>query len=106
MKGFKKIQADKEASKKQKAITKQWQLFATISGRDAYKDLMEYIDLQRELYRQYAEDMQMPSPTGKGMVHIDKDTAAILLQNSRGLRIIQTYIRNRVDTDVAPIKKN
>lgn len=93
--------AREEFSRTQKAIAAQWQNFATTVGKDAYEDLMNYIDSQREMYRKYGEEMVMPSPTGQGMVPIDLQTAAILLQNSRGLSIVKTYIQSRVDMDVA-----
>lgn len=90
--------ARKESLDKQQRITKQWQLFAA-QYPEAYNDLMSYIDSQRELYRKYAEERAMPHPNPlEGVVPIDNETISALLQNSRGMSIIQTYIRNRVDT--------
>lgn len=89
----------------QNKIRSQWVNFATKTGREAYKDLLEYCDAQRELYRQYAEERQMPGPDGK-MYFIDSETAAALLQNSRGVNIVRTYIKSRVDADVAPTNQS
>lgn len=88
-------------AKKQARITKQWRNFATGVGRDAYKDLMQYIDDMSAMYVKYAEDRAMPHPNGSGVVPIDNETIGALLQNKRGMSIIQTYIRNRVESDVA-----
>lgn len=100
-------QAVKDANALQRKITKQWNQFATITGREAYQDLMSYIDSQRDMYRQYGEELQMPSPDGKGKVPITPETAGILLQSSRGMNIVKTYIDSRVNTvDVAQSKKS
>lgn len=99
--------ADKEKARelenqKQAKITKQWKNFAKSNGREAYRDLMEYIDSMGGMYIKYAEDRAMPHPQGNGkVVMIDNETIGALLQNKRGMSIIQTYIRNRVESDVA-----
>lgn len=96
-----------EAAELQTKISKQWQAFANTTGREAYEDLMKYIDGQREMFRKYAEDRAMPHPNVNmnTVVPIDNETIAALLQNSRGLNIVRTYISNRVNTnDVAPTK--
>ena len=104
----KKAKARKEGQALQAKITQQWAAFANVTGREAYEDLMKYIDGQREMFRKYAEERAMPHPNphaeGK-MVPLDNETVAALLQNSRGLNIVRTYIVNRVNTDdVAPTK--
>jgi hypothetical protein len=67
---------------------------------------MQYIDSHREMYRKYAEERMMPHPNPDvGQVAIDSETCAALLQNSRGLHIIKTYLESRVDTQVAPTSK-
>lgn len=104
----KKAAARKESSDLQTRITQQWQAFATTTGREAYEDLMKYIDGQRDMFRQYAEERQMPHPnphTPGAKLPLDNETVAALLQNSRGLNIVRTYISNRVnESDVAPTK--
>lgn len=94
------------AQKKQTKINEQWAKFAKTLGREAYEDLIGYIDGQRDMFRKYAEERQMPHPNPQqGMVPLDNETVAALLQNSRGLNIVRTYIVNRVNTsDVAPTK--
>jgi hypothetical protein len=94
-------------TKLQAKITKQWQTFATTFGREAYDDLMKYIDSQRELYRQYGEDMAMPHPLKSDeKVSINAETISALLQNGRGMHIIKTYITNRANAgDVVQPKK-
>lgn len=99
-----------EFNARQRKVTKQWQTFANGTGKIAYQDLMAFIDDTREMYRKYAEERAMPHPDPQkamagAVVAIDNDTVAALLQNSRGLSIVQTYIRNRIDTDVAQPKK-
>lgn len=90
----------------QNKITKEWQNFAATHGKAAFEDLMAYIDGQREMFRKYAEERAMPHPNGEGQVPLDNETVAALLQNSRGLNIVRTYITNRVNaSDVAPTKK-
>lgn len=98
-------QAREDYSKLQGKIMKQWQNFAKATGREAYEDLMQYIDSQRDMLIHFAEELEMPSPDGKGMVSIPQETAATFLQTTRGLRIVKTYIQNRVDTDVAQSQK-
>lgn len=96
--------ARSEHAKRQEQITKQWQAFATHNGKQAYEDLMQYIDDQREMFRKYAENQAMPHPNPQKageMVPIDNDMVAALLQNSRGLSIVKTYIASRVDSGVA-----
>jgi len=103
----KKLKARTEASKLQAKVTSQWATFANVTGREAYEDLMKYIDGQREMFRKYAEERGMPHPNPSvgGLVPLDNETVAALLQNSRGLNIVKTYISNRVNTkDVAPTK--
>lgn len=97
-----------QTQKRQVKITKIWQSFAVGAGKEAIKDLFEYIDGQREMYRKYAEDMAMPHPLDpKQSVVLSNDMIAGLLQSSRGLGIVKTYILNRIDSDVAqPIKKS
>lgn len=86
----------------QQKITKQWQNFAKGVGRDAYKDLMDYIDSQQKMYLKYCEDQAMPHPTVKDeIVPLSNDMIASLLQSHRGLGIVKTYIQSRVDSDVA-----
>ena len=91
-----KVQTEAE---KQASIVNQWQAF---SHQLAYQDLIEYIDSMREMYREYAEERAMPHPDpNKGeTVFLDNETTASLLQNSRGLNIVKTYIESRVDSDV------
>lgn len=103
----KKDKARKEYDQLQAKITSQWASFANVTGREAYEDLMKYIDGQREMFRKYAEDRAMPhpNPNAGGVLTLDNETVAALLQNSRGLNIVKTYISNRVNTnDVAPTK--
>ena len=95
-----------EEMKRQKRITQQWKSFATTYGKEAYEDLMEYAEMQREMYRKYGEELTMPNPLGDGIVPIDVNMAAILLQNSRGINIMRTYIHSRVNAeDVVQPKK-
>ena len=82
--------ADKKPN--QEKIVKAWQAFSTT---EAYEDLMKYIDMQREMYRQYAEERAMPHPMGDGVVPLTNEDVAALLQNSRGLNIVRTYIELR-----------
>jgi hypothetical protein len=98
-----KAEARRVGSEKQARITKQWSDF---SRTEAYKDLMEYCDGLKEMYIKYCEDQAMPHPTKTGdVVPLGNDMIASLLQARRGAGMIQTYISNRVDTDVAqPIK--
>lgn len=103
----KKAKARSEASRLQAKVTSQWATFANVTGKEAYADLMQYIESQREMFRKYAEEQAMPHPNVNvgGVVPLDNDTVAALLQNSRGLNIVKTYIVNRVNTtDVAPTK--
>lgn len=87
----------------QNKILEEWKAF---SNTQAYKDLLEYLNSQREMYRQYAEERVMPHPMGEGSVPIDNETVAALLQNSRGLNIVKTYIELRVNpVDVRTINK-
>lgn len=89
-------------AKKQAKIVKQWKAFAATNGREAYADLMEFIDSMKTMYVKYGEERAMPHPVKAGdVVPIDNDTIAALLQNSRGLSIVKTYIQNRVESDVA-----
>lgn len=87
-------------------IRKQWVGFANTHGREAYEDLMKYIDAQREMYRRYAEERAMPNPNDPShLLALDNETVAALLQNSRGLNMIRTYIQGHVNAeDVAPKK--
>lgn len=80
----------------QDKIVKSWKAFSHTAG---YEDLMRYIDDMREMYRKYAEERAMPHPNGKETVPLDNETVAALLQNSRGLNIVKTYIELRVNTD-------
>lgn len=98
----------REASlKKQEQISKIWQAWALGPGKLAIEDLFQYIEQQREMYRRYGENRAMPGPDGKGSYSIDNDTVASLLQNSRGMYIVKTYILNRIDSGVAqPIKQS
>lgn len=103
-----KAKARSEYQKLNDRITSQWATFATSTGKAAYEDLLKYCDDQRAMLIKYAEERQMPHPNPSvgGMVPIDSETCAALLQNSRGINIVRTYIANRVNTnDVAPIKK-
>lgn len=96
-----------ELAKRQARIARQWKAFAATTGKDAYEDLIQYIDDMREMYRKYAEDRAMPHPNPqmKGQViPIENETVAALLQNSRGLNIVRTYLTTRVG-QVAPTKK-
>lgn len=96
-------QARQEHKKLQERIVGQWKDF---SRTDAFQDLMQYIDQQREMYRKYAEERSMPHPNPEmGQVAIDNETVAALLQNSRGLNIVKTYLMSRVDNQVAPTSK-
>ncbi len=98
--------ARQEYQNRYEAIAGQWNAFATGPGKEAYEDLMRYIDSQREMYRKYAEERVMPSPNPtEGVVSIDNEMVSALLQNSRGLSIVKTYLESRVDTQVAPINK-
>lgn len=95
-----------EAQELQAKVTKQWQNFANTTGREAYRDLLAYIDDQREMFRKYAEDRQMPHPNGDGTyITLDNEATASLLQNSRGLNIVRTYLLARVEPQVAQSKK-
>jgi len=90
----------------QEKIVKQWKSFATISGKDAYKDLMEYIDAQMAMYLKYCEDQAMPHPRNtEQVVPLSNDMISTLLQNRRGLGIVKTYIQSRVESDVAQSTK-
>lgn len=90
--------------KNQAKMVQQWKVF---SKQEAYQDLIEYVESQREMFRQYAEDRAMPHPLGEGIVYLDNETVAALLQNSRGLNIVKTYIELRVNaTDVAQSTSN
>ena len=98
--------AREESQKLQQVINRQWIAFSKGSP-EAYQDLLEYVESQREMYRQYAEERAMPHPNPNvgGMVPIDNATVAALLQNSRGVNIVKTYIVNRVNAhDVVPTK--
>lgn len=95
-----------EAAEKQKRIIKQWREFANGYGRDAFQDLLDYSDDLRKMYIQYAEERTMPHPNGSGSVPIDSETVNSLLQNSRGVNIMRTYILSRVNAeDVVQPKK-
>lgn len=99
----------KAQQRRQDQITKAWQAFAMGPGKLAIQDLFEYVENQREMYRKYAENRAMPSPDRStetpALVAIDNETIAALLQNSRGMYIVKTYIANRIHSDVAqPIK--
>lgn len=89
-----------EASKKQALIRKQWQQFASTTGREAFADLMLYMEGQREMLRKYAEERAMPhpNPNTPEVMPLDNETVSALLQNSRGLNIVKTYIEGYVDT--------
>jgi hypothetical protein len=92
------IKANQDSQNIQKKITEQWQTFATSLGKEAYDDLMNYIDNQREMFRKYAENQAIPHPTKFGdVLPLSSDNIAGLLQTSRGLNIIKTYITQRVD---------
>lgn len=98
--------AHKELSEKQRKVVQQWQAFATVHGREAFDDLITYIDDMREMYRGYAENRAMPHPSKPDeYVPIDNETVAALLQNSRGLSIVKTYLTSRVDVQVAQTNK-
>jgi hypothetical protein len=87
----------------QQKIVKAWKAF---SGTEAYSDLLSYIDDTREMYRKYAEERAMPHPMGEGVVPLTNEDVASLLQNSRGLNIVRTYIELRVNSaDVAQSNK-
>lgn len=86
-----KVIGDQDVSEEQKKIVSQWQDF---SRTLAYKDLMSYIDDQRTMLIEMAEERAMPIGNGK-KASIDTETANSLLQNSRGLNIVRTYIRLR-----------
>lgn len=77
---------------KQRQIVSEWGAF---SHTEAYKDLMDYCELQREMLLSYAEEMAMPHPSGKGVVPINGEMSTFLLQNRRGINIVRTYIRLR-----------
>lgn len=97
-----KAEARRVSSEKQARITKQWNTFANEYGREAYEDLMSFCNSVREMYIKYGEDQAMPHPTKAGeVVQLSNDMIASLLQARRGAGMIQTYISNRVDTDVA-----
>ncbi len=101
-----KTEASKAREESQKAnqakyeqIAALWSNFATGIGKIAYDDLMQYIESQREMFRKYAEERVMPHPNPQeGKVPIDNEMVAALLQNSRGLSIVKTYLESRVDT--------
>lgn len=102
-----KAKARSEAQELQAKITQQWRSFSNTHGREAYADLLQYIDGQREMFRKYAEERAMPHPNPSvgGVIPLDSETVSALLQNSRGLNIVRTYIVNRVNADnVAPTK--
>lgn len=88
--------ANKDALDKQTRINQQWKRFATTYGKEAWDDYIAYADDQRAMFMKYAEEMQMPHPSGREMMPIDKDMIAILLQTSRGVNIMRSYITNRV----------
>lgn len=92
------VKAVQQDQKRQEKITDQWKKFASTFGREAYEDLMQYAEQQREMYRQYAEEREMPHPNGNGKIPIDNETVAALLQNSRGVNIMRTYITTRVNS--------
>lgn len=99
-------QARADADAVQKKITKQWQNFSKGTGREAYADLMTYIDSLRAMYLKYAEDQAMPHPIKDGeIVSLSNDMIASLLQASRGCGMVKTYIQSRVDSDVAQSTK-
>jgi hypothetical protein len=88
----------------QDKIVKQWKAF---SNTEAFEDLIQYIDSQREMFRQYSEDMSIPHPKKSDeVISLDSQAIANLLQTSRGLRIVKTYIQSRVDMDVAQPTKS
>jgi hypothetical protein len=95
--------ASDDFQKKQKRLNKQWQDFATGYGKEAYEDFLRYADDQRDMFRKYAEEMTMPHPTKPGEhLTLDANMIAVLLQTSRGVNIMRTYIANRVNLrDVA-----
>lgn len=86
-------------AKKNEKIQEQW---AGFSRTDAYEDLMQYIDGLKDMYMKYCEEQAMPHPAKPDdVVPLGNDMIASLLQARRGCGMVQTYIRNRVDTDVA-----
>lgn len=99
--------AHKELTERQRKVVQQWQAFANTHGREAYNDLIMYIDDLREMYRQYAENRSMPHPSDPTKsIPLDNETVASLLQNSRGLSIVKTYLTSRVDAQVVQTKSN
>lgn len=95
-----------EADALQKKITKQWQNFASMTGREAFADLIQYIDNLRAMYIKYGEDQAMPHPMKEGeIVPLTSDMIAGLLQSSRGCGMVRTYILSRVGSDVAQSTK-
>jgi len=93
---------------KQRRINDQWKKFATTFGREAYEDLMEYADAQREMFRKYGEDMAMPHPKQPNeVIPLNEKTIASLLQTGRGINIMKTYITTRANvSDVAQPTKS
>lgn len=97
-----KEKARNEAVEKQKQITAQWKGIASTYPQ-AYEDLLAYLDNLRNMYINCGEERSM---TVSGInTPIDDHTIAALLQGARVCGIVSTYIKNRVDSDVAqPIK--
>lgn len=80
-----------EETARQKTINSEWEMF---SKTHAYKDLIDYMESQKAMLLNYAENLQMPGPDGK-MVMIDGPISNLLLQNRRGVNIVSTYIKLR-----------
>lgn len=78
--------------KKTQLILTEW---ATFSKTTAFKELMQYMDDNRQLLHDYAEERVMPSPIDGKKIAIDSETSNSLLQNARGINIVRTYIRLR-----------
>lgn len=99
--------AREDFAKQQARITKSWQMFyATPGGKAALDDLFAYINNQKEMYYRYGEDLAMPHPNPtQGLMPIDLQMAGSLLQSSRGMTIVKTYIQNRIDMNVAQPNK-
>ena len=88
-----------EASSKQKQVSLQWRGIAT-KYPQAYQDLIDFLNNMEEMYITYGKERAMPGPDGKKYT-IDDHTISALLQGARVCGIVTTYIRNRVDLDVA-----
>lgn len=88
---------DKDSAKRRELITRQWRDF---SKKVAYKDFMEYIDLQDYFAVLGAKGPINTFDSNSGeQINFDPIKASSLLQRSVGYDIVKLYVQGYVNSD-------